>query len=104
MKKKRLGRKHGEHPIFSCSLNSVKNNKNIFKMFSKIRVFENTENNLILLCQTSFQCFFVPENRKQFLKTSTKQALTFLEFDNRVCTDTHTMNMNAFLKVFSELG
>ena len=86
MKKKRLGRKHGEHPIFSCYLNSVKNNKNIFKMFSKIRVFENTENNLILLGQTSFQCFFVPENRKQFLKTSTKslKAKSFLRWETNL--------------------
>ena len=44
MKKKRLRRKHGEHPIFYCSLNSVKNNKNVFKMFSKIKEFENTKN------------------------------------------------------------
>ena len=77
MKKKRLGRKHGEHPFSFCSLNSVKNNKNIFKMFKVFENTENTENNLIFLCQTSFQCFFVPENRKQFLKTSTKYVLNF---------------------------
>ena len=75
MKKKRVRRKHGEHPIFSCSLNSVKNNKNAFKMCSKIKAFENTkniENNLILFGKTSFQCFFISNNRKQFLKTSTR--------------------------------
>ena len=76
MKKKRLGRKHKQYPIFSCSLNSVKNNKNIFNMFKAFKNIENTENKLIFLCQTSFQCFFF-SNRKQFLKTSTKYVLNF---------------------------
>ena len=66
MKKKRLGRKHKQYPIFSCSLNSVKNNKNIFNMFKAFKNIENTENKLIFLCQTSFQCFFFFEQNTVF--------------------------------------
>ena len=70
-----------ENTKSSCFLNSGKNSQIAFFFSLKKSFSENTKSKNHPLSQTCFQCFLfsriIFKNQKQFLKTTTKQALNF---------------------------